>query len=164
MDRFEIRDIDSRLGHRDRDAIYEWVASGKTFHILRDHPSTPNSETWPGCGGGTKQAIPNILELLTAQRVGRQYGSDQRWLREKIWPLTRESSVQHDAFSCNSKPYSLYSGGQPFPSKRDYPTQHIGSVHLRRGAVEQSGDAAVVADWIASGRQPAACKDRKSVV
>jgi len=32
------RDTDSRLSHREYMAVKEWISSGKTIHIMRDHP------------------------------------------------------------------------------------------------------------------------------
>ena len=38
VDRFMIRDIDSRLGPRDAAAVQEWIASRYSVHSMRDHP------------------------------------------------------------------------------------------------------------------------------
>jgi len=32
------RDTDCRFGHREVEAVKDWMASGKGFHIMRDHP------------------------------------------------------------------------------------------------------------------------------
>jgi hypothetical protein len=32
------RDSDSRIIHREEEAVREWLASDKIFHIMRDHP------------------------------------------------------------------------------------------------------------------------------
>eukprot|EP00729_Bicosta_minor_P014031 gene14031-30990_t len=39
VDRFLIRDLDSRLSIREKVAVDEWILSGKKFHVMRDHPS-----------------------------------------------------------------------------------------------------------------------------
>lgn len=36
--RFIVRDIDSTLTARDRAAVNSWIAEGKKFHVIRDHP------------------------------------------------------------------------------------------------------------------------------
>ena len=35
--RFLIRDADSRLNLRENAAVHEWIESGYSFHIMRDH-------------------------------------------------------------------------------------------------------------------------------
>jgi hypothetical protein len=37
VDRFIIRDVDSRLNARDRLAVEEWIQSKLAVHVLRDH-------------------------------------------------------------------------------------------------------------------------------
>lgn len=37
VDRYIVRDTDSRLNARDRLAVEEWIRSGTGFHIIRDH-------------------------------------------------------------------------------------------------------------------------------
>jgi len=38
IERFIVRDSDSRLNIREATAVKEWEESGKEFHIMRDHP------------------------------------------------------------------------------------------------------------------------------
>jgi hypothetical protein len=38
VDLFIVRDLDSRISIREVVAVYDWVASGKNLHIMRDHP------------------------------------------------------------------------------------------------------------------------------
>ena len=38
VERFISRDTDSRLSMREKLAVDEWIKSGKTLHIMRDHP------------------------------------------------------------------------------------------------------------------------------
>ena len=39
------RDTDTRILLREKLAVDEWLASGKTFHIMRDHPHHINETT-----------------------------------------------------------------------------------------------------------------------
>ena len=39
VDRYIVRDSDSRLNPRDRLAVEEWITSGKGVHTVRDHPN-----------------------------------------------------------------------------------------------------------------------------
>jgi hypothetical protein len=36
VDRFIVRDVDSRLNYRERLAVEEWIQSGRPIHIMRD--------------------------------------------------------------------------------------------------------------------------------
>ena len=42
VDAFMSRDLDSIIKLREVDAVEEWLESGKTLHVMRDHPE-------PGC-------------------------------------------------------------------------------------------------------------------
>jgi len=35
---FIVRDVDSRITEREQVSVNEWIDSGKTLHIMRDHP------------------------------------------------------------------------------------------------------------------------------
>ena len=37
VDTFVSRDLDSRLSNREAAAVRQWLASNRTFHIMRDH-------------------------------------------------------------------------------------------------------------------------------
>ena len=49
VDLFMSRDLDSVPTQREADAVEEWLRSGKTLHVMRDHPS----HTFPMLGGFT---------------------------------------------------------------------------------------------------------------
>ena len=49
VDLFMSRDLDSAPTQREADAVQEWLRSGKTLHVMRDHPS----HTFPMLGGFT---------------------------------------------------------------------------------------------------------------
>jgi len=92
-----IRDTDSRITDREIEAIDEWVASGKMFHILRDHPFH-NVRILGGMWGATSE----LSSLLTADKFLRKYGvsrgQDQLFLSEYLYPFTRGKSLIHDSF------------------------------------------------------------------
>ena len=61
---FISRDCDSRLSERDKVAVDEWIDSGKSFHILREHPI---GHYWPmnaGMWGAKGNSILNIKESI----------------------------------------------------------------------------------------------------
>ena len=39
VERYVIRNIDTRLLLRDKSAVDDWITSGKRIHVMRDHPS-----------------------------------------------------------------------------------------------------------------------------
>jgi len=104
------RDTDSRLGVREKSAIDEWVASGKKFHIMRDHPY----HGMPIMGGmwGCKPVLSDDMKDLSYKWLEIQpdkKGSDQEFLRHVYEQLTPEDAQVHDEFFEN----------KPFPMSRD---------------------------------------------
>lgn len=108
-DTFIIRDADSRASMRDADAVKEWLESGKSVHVMRDHIR----HTAPIMGGmwGAKteymreiqfmnrlQAwINNVDKMgISGQRHSRFAYSDQPFLSCDIWPVVREQCFIHD--------------------------------------------------------------------
>jgi len=112
VDRFIIRDTDSRLNKREAAAVSEWIASGKPVHIMRDH----RNHTSPMMGGmwgavhgfiSTKDfefLYDNwIKDLRQGKHKGQKYckkngQSDQGFLGNKIWPLIgfKSKHIAHD--------------------------------------------------------------------
>jgi hypothetical protein len=122
VDRFLIRDSDSRLNARDAIAVQEWILSHRKVHIERDHVNhclPMNGGMW----GGTKNAIPNMEQLINEWDNRDEYGADLNFLEQIIYPLVEPISFQHDAYCCDRYPAS-----HPYPSKRYANYQHIGQV------------------------------------
>ena len=97
---FIARDIDSRLSMREKRAVDEWLASDKTFHVMRDHPSHSNYPISGGMWGARGGSIKGIRELMRG-KVGSGYLDDMAFLQQSIWPLAQSSIMQHDSFSCD---------------------------------------------------------------
>ena len=95
---FISRDTDSRISLRDRESVYEWIESGKDFHIIRDHPV---GHSWVMNAGmwGSKGGIINI-ENMISQYINDPNNKfiDQMFLRDVIYPLTKESRLVHDEY------------------------------------------------------------------
>lgn len=118
VDRYLIRDTDSRLNQREVMAVTEWLDSGHAFHIIRDHCG--HQVVMPGglWGGKTGQSF-NMLDQIT-QWKGRKgggtrdsiYNNDQLFLRDMIWPLVKTDCLQHD-FCCRH----IFRDAQPFPAR-----------------------------------------------
>lgn len=91
------RDTDTRIWYREKLSVDNWLASGKTFHIIRDHPH----HKFCIMGGifGTKK-IPGVnwkerMATIT-QTSDRNY--DQDFLREHIYPFIYNDAWIHANF------------------------------------------------------------------
>jgi len=95
---FISRDADSRISLRDRASVYEWIDSGKDFHIIRDHPVghswVINAGMW-GSKGGSIDIIPLIDRY---NNNPHEKFIDQIFLRDIIYPMTKTSRLVHDEY------------------------------------------------------------------
>ncbi len=104
VDIFLSRDCDSRISDREINAINEWLLSDKDFHIMRDHPyhSAPILGGMWGCRNGIMKKI-GLSSLINnwclSKRTNYSYGIDQDFLREVIYPLVKDKSVEHSEFN-----------------------------------------------------------------
>jgi hypothetical protein len=104
VDVFLSRDCDSRISDREINAINEWLLSDKDFHIMRDHPyhSAPILGGMWGCRNGIMKKI-GLSSLINNwclnKRINYSYGIDQDFLREVIYPLVKDKSVEHSEFN-----------------------------------------------------------------
>ena len=79
-------------------AVAEWLASGKRFHLMRDHPEHAEL-IMAGMWGGVAGLLPNLSE-----RAVQYYEThepkwrwiDQDFLRDCIWPVIRDDCLVHD--------------------------------------------------------------------
>ncbi|KAI3645302.1 hypothetical protein MP228_011466 [Amoeboaphelidium protococcarum] len=113
VDRYIVRDADSRLSMREKLAIDEWIASSKSFHIIRDHPNhgyLMNGGLW----GGTKNALKvNMTELVIKQSSKDSYLADMQFLWDQVYPQIEDDHIAHDAYHCERFKHSI-----SFPSRR----------------------------------------------
>jgi len=109
IDRFIVRDSDSRLNIREAAAVKEWEESGKEFHIMRDNPQH-GAYICGGMFGATSEFIKkislvydkelnNFLSTLTFQKIftprGKYFNCDQPFLWAVIWPRIINSHIAH---------------------------------------------------------------------
>jgi protein O-GlcNAc transferase len=102
------RDTDSRLSRREKEAVNEWLRSGKSFHIMRDHPYHGT----PILGGMWGVKFPKLKDLtkwIDSYTKGEFWQVDQNFLKEVVYDEVREDCIVHDEFFEN----------RPFPSKRE---------------------------------------------
>ena len=91
------RDVDSRLGNREKFAVDEWLSSDKDFHIMRDHPHH-NTVILVGMWGCRNSILKNIRNTIDEYVKGNFWQVDQNFLREKIYPIVKNNLFIHDSY------------------------------------------------------------------
>lgn len=102
-----IRDTDSLINHREAAAVTQWIESGKKFHIMRDdlaHTRLILSGMW----GGTSMSIPNIKSLIKEYGKLTEYGDDDNFCSQILYPIFKKDMICHDD-------YSFFNDANPFP-------------------------------------------------
>lgn len=110
IERFIVRDTDSRLNEREADAVREWEESGAEFHIIRDH-YYHGARIIGGLWGATDKFIAKIAdkfdEMLDNYMKGLGanesfmhvrgpfFNTDQPFLWKYIWPLIVNTHMAH---------------------------------------------------------------------
>lgn len=134
VERFIVRDADSRIGPREAAAVQEWEQSGLLFHSMRDHfaHARPMNGGMIGCQWKNHNwAAPSMISLYqewvrTGKRdaylAGGNHDEDQGFLNKMIWPWAKHSCLQHDSVSRHHFP-----GAKPFPTRREWP-RFVGEV------------------------------------
>ncbi len=109
------RDCDSRISYREYLATQEWIKSGKTLHVMRDHPAhrIPYGANNLGILAGMwgiKGNVINMKDLINQYVIDKtdRYGIDQNFL-QIIYKLFENDKICHDDFF----------EGSPFPIKRE---------------------------------------------
>jgi hypothetical protein len=110
------RDSDSRITIREKMAVDEWINSGKSIHVMRDHPAhrIPYGNDGLGILGGMwgiKSGIIPLTEMIDkfTKNKNLEYGSDQTFLKT-IYSIFKDDRFTHDEFFEN----------KPFPIKREF--------------------------------------------
>lgn len=126
------RDTDSRLSHRERTAVDEWIANGDVLHIMRDHPfhEVPYGAAGLSILGGMWGIRGGVISLQPLiQRFIRErpdeYGIDQAFLQQ-IYERFGNSQTVHDEFF-ERRPFPVDRVGYQFIGERiDEHEQPIG--------------------------------------
>lgn len=98
VERFIVRDGDSRIGEREKNCVIDWEKSGKCFHIIRDN-IVHGSWILGGMWGATKVAIEKIDydKLLNNFNINNT-GIDQDFLSNFIYPIIKDDVCIHDDY------------------------------------------------------------------
>jgi hypothetical protein len=96
VDLLLVRDADSSLTSREVDAVDEWIESGKSWHVMRDHPhhqAAVMGGMW-GCRGGS---FEGLTDALMEYEFSGNYGEDQEFLEECVWRANQAEALVHDS-------------------------------------------------------------------
>jgi hypothetical protein len=128
------RDVDSRLNHREKAAVMEWLEqSNATFHVMHDHPGHCGMPIQGGMWGG-RALVPEIDQVVYPNKTSEPITTFQHWddtnrLRDIIWPIVKLDLIHHDSYCCGKFNETIKS--RPFPTPRVNGTgEHVGSVYL----------------------------------
>jgi len=91
------RDTDSRITAREKNAIDAWLASGKTFHIMRDHPYH-SDRVMAGMFGTRKTSFTWKDRIDMFNNGNNTYNYDQIFLYNNVYPYIVNDSVIHASF------------------------------------------------------------------
>lgn len=104
------RDTDSRIDEREVCAVNEWIKSGKSAHIMRDHPYHGGFPMLAGMFGIKGGIIKNVSSLFNlVKEIPEQYHYDQIFLSNFIYPFIENDVLIHDEIFIKN----------PFPTKRN---------------------------------------------
>jgi len=98
---FVVRDTDCRLSIREKEAVDEWIESGKEFHVMRDHPFqmspiVPN--LWGMRVGNFKDMRVKTTRFVEGNYYKRRGGLAEAFIWGTIWPLAQSNSFIHDPY------------------------------------------------------------------
>ncbi len=107
VDRFVVRDVDSRINPREKAAVDAWIASGRSFHLMRDNPWHVK-RVLSGMWGGLGSSLPRIATLIDEWGRYDEWGQNDHFASEILYPLMQGDYLCHDEGT-------MFDDGFPFP-------------------------------------------------
>lgn len=95
VDRYLVRDADSRISMRERRCVDEWMASGKILHTIHDHPYHIRPIQGGMFGVWSKQCSWRMLPTIGSYPSLDKWGQDEEFLSNVIWPMLSGSFIEH---------------------------------------------------------------------
>ena len=108
VEMFVSRDTDSRLSIREKEAVDEWIDSGREFHVMRDHPyhvAAMMGGMWGMRTGSFKGMKSKIQDFISRGYHEDKKGADQAFLWGLIWPVAQTDVYTHDPFFTENAPF-----------------------------------------------------------
>ncbi|AOW15516.1 tetratricopeptide repeat protein [Hydrogenophaga crassostreae] len=139
---FLCRDTDAVISAREARAVNAWLDGTAHFHVIRDW-WTHTDLMLAGLWGGVAGVLPSIrVMLLRYQSAALETGNIDQWfLRDRVWPLVRESVCVHDRLFTMPGAQTL-----PGPLPPPHSDEHIGQ---NEHAVRTEAQAVALAPWLA---------------
>ena len=100
VERFIVRDSDSRITEREVEAVNEWIKEGKVLHIMRDHPHH-NYVILGGMWGMKCQRDFNMESSFMSYNSSDslfEKMTDMRFLRDVVYPKYMNNSTVHATY------------------------------------------------------------------
>jgi hypothetical protein len=100
VERFVVRDTDSRITNREKVAVDEWVEDNKVLHIMRDHPHH-NYTILGGMWGMKRQEDFNMKEEFSRYTNSNELFekmTDMNFLRDIVYPKFVQESTIHATY------------------------------------------------------------------
>lgn len=139
---FLCRDADSVVGLREAVAVNAWLDGGAHFHVMRDwwsHTDLMLAGMWGGVAG----VLPSIKAMMASYQSAalETPNIDQWFLRDRVWPLVRQSVCVHDRFFTMPGALPMPGKSPPFGSNL-----HIGQ---NEHAARAEAQAQALQPWLA---------------
>ena len=100
VERFVIRDTDSRVTKREKVAVYEWMEDNTVLHIMRDHPH----HNYPILGGmwgmkcdPTFHMKEEFINYTDSKELFEKM-TDMNFLRDIVYPKFSKGSTIHASY------------------------------------------------------------------
>jgi hypothetical protein len=94
------RDADSYLTQREKDAVDQWLSTGKSLHIMREVYPGHNSLMMAGMWGIKRNnKIHSIATFIRNYTGEDNYAMDQTFLNTIVYPMFKDDMVVHDGNS-----------------------------------------------------------------
>ena len=104
IERFIVRDSDSRFTDRECSLVKEWEEQGKPFHVIRDNRSH-NTHILGGMWGSKAGIIDNMqikirtflnrVNPVNPDPLRKYHGVDQFFLSQYVWPIIKDNHTAH---------------------------------------------------------------------
>jgi hypothetical protein len=91
------RDTDSRIGSRELSALDVWFNSGKSLHIMRDHPNH-NALILGGMWGLAIDERASVINWKKIDNYSTRHGQDQLFLAHEVYPKFKRNAYINDSF------------------------------------------------------------------
>jgi hypothetical protein len=115
---FISRDLDCRITEREAVSVHEWIESGKSLHVMRDHPHH-NYFILGGMWGMRRIPEFNMMESIKQWNFSKNYNNENNWfdkwwdmhfLDDVIWIKFHKSIYENASFWCKTeecKPFTI---------------------------------------------------------